>query len=194
MRVSIHAALVALSIAAAPACTKKDEQAAAPRPTPPSSAAAPPAPAPAPMPRPAEGAPKDTMLNDMKRCPNVVVGAESKVVVDGDSISITVAAKDPVAIQEVRARAHALLDPPKPAQGGAVEHTGRGTGGGALGKCPVMVPGLTAKVQDIAGGVRIGYAAPAGRSASDIVGEIEERIRTLPNLGAPPSAGVAPAP
>jgi hypothetical protein len=179
MRVSVLAALAACTLVAAPACKKKEETK-----TEPTAADTRPADPTAADPRPADPPAADDMLNDMKNCPNAVAGAETKVEVDKTALNVTITGKDDAATAEIRARSHKLLHGARPA-GPEVKHTGEGTGGGALGKCPAMIPGATATVADVDGGVKISYAADAAKLA-DMKKQVEDRVQGMPK---DPSAG-----
>jgi hypothetical protein len=187
MRFPVMAALAATSLTLAPACKKKEEAPAEPPPVADTKPAEPP---PADT-KPAEPPPAaDTMLNDMKNCPNAVAGAETKVALDPKAgLTAMVTSKDAAAVKEIQTRAHALLDKPA-AAGGEVKHTGTGTGGGALGKCPAVVPDATAKVADTKDGVTITYTAADPSKLPEMQTMIETRVKDMPAAAAD---GAAPA-
>lgn len=196
MRVSLMAALAACLLAA-PACKSEEKKAE----TPPATAPAetPPATTPPAETPPADTAAADTMLNDMKNCPNAVAGAETKVSLDKGAINMTITAKDAAATTEIRTRSHALLHGDK-AAGGDVKHTGQGTGGGGLGKCPAMVAGAKTEVADVEGGVKVTYTSDDPAKLPQWGTQIEERVKAMPSApagqteGAAPAGGAAPAP
>jgi hypothetical protein len=173
-------AVVALCVLAAPACKKKEaekEVAVAPaEPTPP--------PAAEPTPPPAEPPPADDMINKMKNCPNAVAGAETKVAPDKKKkfLTVSIVAKDEAATTEIRSRAHKLLDAAA-APAGEIKHTGERTGGGALGKCPVIVDGATAKVKDVKGGVEVALTPVAPKTLDEVATGVNERVTNMPKDG-----------
>jgi hypothetical protein len=187
MRSSLMAAL-ALCVFATPACKKEEKKAPPP-------VVAEPAPPPPPAPEaPAEPAePVDDMLNDMKNCPNAVAGADTKVVSTKKAVTVTVTAKDPAATKEIQTRAHALLDAAAPASD-EIKHTGTRTGGGALGKCPVVLPGTTAKVDDVKGGVKITLTAVEPQKVEDVGPMVNERLTAMNAMSPPAAEGAASPP
>lgn len=89
----------------------------------------------------------------MAHCPSSVEGAKTslKDTTDGVLVSVTGPAEK---VAEIRARAKHVAEvaaKPEPAR---VQHTGQGTGGGGLGRCPIVVEGDTAvQVKEIEGGI-----------------------------------------
>jgi len=85
-----------------------------------------------------QAAPGDSdMPNKQANCPTAVEGATTKIAYTDTDVQITIMAADRTALDEVLKRARHLEE----VQGiGAekIEHSGRGTGGGA-GKCPVVM-------------------------------------------------------
>lgn len=92
----------------------------------------------------------------MAHCPSAVEGAKTTVKdsKDGAILTITGPAEK---VAEIRARAKHTADVAKQgADGGKVEHSGGGTGGGGYGRCPIVVEGdTTVDVKEIAGGVEV---------------------------------------
>ncbi len=186
MRSSLMAAL-ALCVFATPACKKEEKKA----PPPMVAEPAPPPPPPAAEPEmPAE--PADDMLNDMKNCPNAVPGAETKVASSKNAVIVTVTAKDPAAAKDIQTRAHALLDAAAPASG-EIRHTGARTGGGALGKCPVVLPGTTAKVADQKDGVKITLTAVEPQKNEEVGMMVNDRVTAMKAMPAPGADGAMKA-
>ena len=72
-----------------------------------------------------------------------------------DGVLVTVTA-GPENVTEVRTRAKHLAEVAKKPEPTKVEHTGHGTGGGGLGRCPIVVDGDTAvNVKEVEGGVEV---------------------------------------
>jgi hypothetical protein len=76
------------------------------------------------------------MPNKQANCPTLVQGATTKVAWTDTDIQITITGSEEV-LKEVLARAKHLEDV-SGGNGGRVEHSGNGTGGGG-GKCPVVM-------------------------------------------------------
>ena len=81
---------------------------------------------------------------------------------------MTVLAANPQAEAQIRERARFHASRPPVTQ--MKQHSGRGTGGGRIGYCPVVLPGTKLMVQDVPGGTRI-----VMRAADE--GEVQ-RLRT----------------
>lgn len=95
----------------------------------------------------------------MAHCPSAVDGAKTAVKDTKEGVLVTVTGPaDKVA--EIRARAkHVAEVGPKP-DPTKVEHTGGGTGGGGLGRCPIVVEGEPSiTVKEIEGGVEVDVKA-----------------------------------
>lgn len=185
MRSLVMAAMAAAVFTAA--CKKEEKKAETPPATEPAAPAAPTPPS-----EPAAPASDDEMLNNMKNCPNAVAGAETKVESDAKTVTVSVTAKDPVAVRDIQARAHQLLEGAVP-PAAEVKHTGARTGGGALGKCPVVVPGTTPKVEDVEGGVKITLTPVAPQTADAVAPMVKDRVAGMPAEGAKDREGGAAA-
>ncbi len=98
----------------------------------------------------AEGAGAQRMAN----CPSAVEGAKTTVKDSKDGVVVTVTGDK---VDEIRARAkHAAGVAKLGPDAGKVEHSGTGTGGGGLGRCPVIVEGdTTVAVKEVTGGVEV---------------------------------------
>jgi hypothetical protein len=100
----------------------------------------------------------DKMANETGNCPSTVVGAETKVVdkasKDG-KVVVAITSKEKDVVPTIRARAKHLVDV-QGAPDTTVKHTGEGTGGGAVGLCPVFAAeGQKVSMKEIDGGVEI---------------------------------------
>jgi hypothetical protein len=93
----------------------------------------------------------------MAHCPSAVDGAKTAVKDAKDGVVITVTGPADK-VDEIRSRAKHTAEVAKMSAdaGPKVEHSGGGTGGGALGHCPIVVEGdTTVDVKDVAGGAEI---------------------------------------
>lgn len=92
----------------------------------------------------------------MAHCPSAVEGARTTVKDLPDGVVVSVTATDPAKVTEIRERAKHTADVAKKGDPARPEHSGDGTGGGALGRCPIVVEGeTTVGVIDVAGGAEI---------------------------------------
>ncbi len=94
------------------------------------------------------------MANKMEHCPSSVAGSTTTVAAVKTDVVVTVTSKDKAATAEIRARA-AYLVGKNDADSSEVKHSGEGTGGGALGKCPVVLGSATLAAKDVKGGSAI---------------------------------------
>lgn len=95
------------------------------------------------------------MVNKMMHCPSAVEGATTKVETGKESVVVTITAGDPAKAAEIRKRAKHLASLTSPGAAPELKHTGQGTGGGALGKCPVVMRDVTLKVEDQKDGSKV---------------------------------------
>ncbi len=93
----------------------------------------------------------------MAHCPSAVEGATTVVKDIKDGVVVTVTAGEPARTDDIRARAKHTAEVAKKADPKAPpEHSGDGTGGGALGRCPVVVEGeTTVDMKDVDHGVEV---------------------------------------
>lgn len=95
----------------------------------------------------------------MAHCPSAVEGAKTALKDTKEGVLVTVTGPaDKVA--EIRSRAKHAAEVAKKPEAAKVEHTGEGTGGGGLGRCPIVVEGdTTVEVKEIDGGVEVDVKA-----------------------------------
>lgn len=104
----------------------------------------------------AAGSPKtDATAGKMAHCPSAVSGAKTSIEDVPGGVLVTVEATGDEAIREVRARARYLVEAAKAEAPGGGRHTGTGQGGGALGRCPVVMRNTLVEASDVEGGARI---------------------------------------
>ena len=128
------------------------------------------------------------MVNKMANCPTAVGSATILVKEGDDKVTITITHTEPNAIAEIKKRAKHLseVSGKKP---GKIEHTGKGTGGGALGKCPVVMNETTLKVAQEAKGVTIELTPRGAGKLSDLANEVEKRWNAMKAGGGPGGHG-----
>ncbi len=177
------------------ACSKSDE----PKPAPAPSAA------PVPMKpiemkpvemKPIETAPLTVGGGKMVHCPTTVPGASVAIMDVAGGVELVVTATDKAATDEIVARAKHLAEASKKDPADA-KHTGEGEGGGALGKCPVVLKDTTLVVADAPGGAKITVkpTAPAGLAA--LKTEVRARhaaVQAMPTTPATPGGAADPKP
>lgn len=91
----------------------------------------------------------------MAHCPSAVDGA--KTAVKNTAHGVTVSVTGPAdKVDEIRTRARHTADVAKKETSNAGRHTGEGSGGGGVGRCPIVVEGdTTVTVRDVTGGVEV---------------------------------------
>lgn len=173
MRTTFTAMFAAAVLAWAPAC-KKDETAPAEAPAEETVEEEPTEPIePA---EPAEATPD--MANKMAHCPSAVEGATTEVSEGEGAVVVTVTAEDEAAVTEIRERANHLagLEPTDSAE---VKHTGEGTGGGELGKCPVVMTDVEVSAEDVDGGSAVTVTPKDEAQLASLLAEAQKRAASL---------------
>ena len=129
----------------------------------------------------------------MAHCPSAVEGAKTTVKDTKEGVLVTVTGPaDTVA--EIRARAKHTADVAKKPDATKVTHTGEGTGGGGVGRCPIVVEGdTTVDVKEIEGGVEVDVKSK--KDAAALQKEAKARAANFASGGAAtaPSSSAAPA-
>ena len=122
----------------------------------------------------------------MAHCPSAVEGAKTALKDTKDGVLVTVTGPaDKVA--EIRSRAKHAADVAKKADAAKIEHTGEGTGGGGLGRCPIVVEGdATVDVKEIEGGVEVDVKSKKDPAA--LQKEAKARAANFASAAGAPSA------
>ena len=80
----------------------------------------------------------------------------AKTTVTNSSQGVVVSITGPAEkVDEIRTRARHTADVSKKETGNAGHHTGDGSGGGGVGKCPIVVEDTNVAVRDVANGVEV---------------------------------------
>ena len=194
MRSSLVSLGLVLALTAAVGC-KKDKKKAEPEEgkAPTAETTPPPTETPPPETPPAEPPPdpsKPDMANKMANCPSAAPGATTAVKADKTSVTLTITAKDKAGIAEIQKRAKKLssLDTSADAD---VKHTGEGTGGGQLGKCPVVMTDVTLKVKDSKTGTAITMTPKDKAKLADLATMAKDRVESMPAMDAAGGGGDA---
>lgn len=113
----------------------------------------------------------------MANCPSAVPGARSRVDDIQDGVAVTILAANPRAEAQIRQRARFHASRPPNTQ--MRKHSGRGTGGGRIGFCPVVQPGTELVVQEVPGGTRIIMRAADEREVQRLRAAVRGRVNQL---------------
>lgn len=189
MRISFVSVGLVLALTAAGGC-KKDKKKADPEEGKTPTAETPPVETP-PEPPPETPPPDPTkpdMANKMANCPSAAAGATTAVKADKTAVTVSVTAKEKEVIAEIQTRAKKLstLDTSADAD---IKHTGEGTGGGQLGKCPVVMTDVTLKVKDLKNGSAITMTPKDKAKLADLEKMAKERAGSMPAMDEAGAAG-----
>lgn len=130
----------------------------------------------------------------MVHCPSAVDGATTAVKDTKDGVLVTITAKNDAATKEIRARAKHVVDVMK-MDAGAVSHTGEGTGGHNLGRCPALIKDTSVDAKEVPNGVEMTVKAKSANDVLKIQREAKqraERWQLNAAASAAPSASAAP--
>jgi TusA-related sulfurtransferase len=95
----------------------------------------------------------------MGHCPSAVLNATTTVKDTKDGVQVDVVGKDEATTKDIRDRSKLLVAAAK-LETENVAHKGDGSGGGGLGRCPVVLTGTTVEAKDIPGGASF-FVKPA---------------------------------
>jgi TusA-related sulfurtransferase len=182
---TIRVFTVAAFLAAVPFVTACEDP--PPPPTQPSASPASTTPKPSAKPSATAPAPSATAAADAKgkmtHCPNAVTGAKTEIKDTKEGVEITVTSSDAAAVKEIRERAKHSVEASKADDAGK-KHTGEGTGGGALGRCPVVAKNTVVEASDVEGGSKISVKPKDAKEADWLRRETKERNAELAQPGA----------
>ena len=131
------------------------------------------------------GAGANEMVNKMKHCPSAVEGSTTKVEGGKEAVVVTITASDPAKAADIQKRAKHLASLTAPTAAPEVKHSGQGTGGGALGKCPVVMRDVTLKVEDQKDGAKVTVTPKNPATLSELTRVSKDRAEALA-ASAPP--------
>lgn len=118
---------------------------------------------------------KEAGQGKLSHCPSAVEGAKTTVKKGADAVVVTVVATGDEKVKDVRDRAKHLTEASKAE--GEGKHTGEGTGGGGLGRCPVVLHETAVTAKDVEGGAEI-TVKPKDKAGLDALNkEAESRVK-----------------
>jgi hypothetical protein len=121
---------------------------------------------------------------NMAHCPDAVPSATTSLTNVEGGVELTITAKEPSAIADIRARTRAILEASRTPS--TKKHDGNGGGGGPFGRCPVILRDTTLEAADLEGGSRITVRTKAPAEIDWLRREASERAA---QLQAPGSSG-----
>lgn len=115
----------------------------------------------------------------MANCPSMVQGARTTMIPTKRGVALTIIGAGPEVESKIRrlARYQAEVVAAAPNR---ETHTGRGTGGGRMGYCPIVHPGTRVEVQDIPAGVRVTVQARKKKHVERLQRLTAQRVNALP--------------
>jgi TusA-related sulfurtransferase len=116
---------------------------------------------------------KDAGQGKMVHCPSAVEGSKTSLKAAGDAVIVTVTATGDDNIKQVRERAKHLVEASKAEDKG--KHGGDGTGGGGLGRCPVVLKDTTVTAKDVEGGAELTVTPKDKAGVDALLKEAESR-------------------
>lgn len=127
---------------------------------------------------PAADEPGGEMAKKAGNCPSTVAGAKTKLLAEttGGVSTIEITSEDELAVPTIRSRTKHLVEVAAAAPDDKVEHTGKGTGGGDIGICPVITKDTKIVFEEIAGGVKLTMTPQGDLKPLDLYTEVGARI------------------
>lgn len=135
---------------------------------------------------PAKPAPSSSAMaaaGKMSNCPSAVEGAATDIKDTEGGVEVTVTAKAEDAVKDIRARAKVLADAAK-TDSATRKHSGTGEGGGAFGRCPVVMRGTEVALSDVEGGSKVVVKIKDAAQVDWLRRESRERLAELALPGA----------
>ena len=126
-----------------------------------------------------QGGGANNMTNKMMHCPSAVIGSATKVETGKESVVLTITSSDAAKVAEIQTRAKHLAGLSSDGAPPELKHTGQGTGGGALGKCPVVMRDVTLKVEDQKDGAKVTVTPKNAASLAELGRISKERADAL---------------
>ncbi|HTJ45102.1 MAG TPA: hypothetical protein VL463_23510 [Kofleriaceae bacterium] len=123
------------------------------------------------------------MAHKAGNCPSTVAGAATtmELAKDGKGVVLAIASKEKDAVWAIQTRAKHLLEVQN-APDSKVEHTGKGTGGGSGGVCPVVTKDTKVTVENTTDGVKV-TLVPTGKLTIDALqADVDQRIKKSATL------------
>jgi hypothetical protein len=167
---------IALVLAAAAGCSSSQKETKAPT----TAESAPPVHAAVPAPaEPTLGNATGAMQRGMANCPSGVPGARTEMSYSEDGVDLSITAPAHGAQHQIQqlGRIQAKMTGPM----GIGEHTGKHTGTGRIGYCPIVhAGGTTVRVREIPEGVRVHLHADGAEAIAALQSTVYERVLRLP--------------
>ncbi len=119
----------------------------------------------------------------MANCPNAAPNAKTELKDTPKGIEILVSATEAKDVEEIRRRAKEISDKAK-GEATKAPHTGTGGGGGAQGRCPIVMNDTEITVADIDKGSKFTVVAKNDKEVDWVRREAKERLAAMSEPGA----------
>lgn len=121
----------------------------------------------------------------MVNCPSAVEGAKTEISDTPRGVDLTITASDAAKVTEIRNRVKFAIEKSKADPTGGA-HTGKGGGGGTMGRCPIVLGGTEVTAVDVEGGSKISVASKDAAEVDWLRREAKERLAAMqdPNSAA----------
>lgn len=126
----------------------------------------------------ASAAPASDERGKMSHCPSAAEGAKTEIKDVDKGVEITIKAADADKTKDIRDRAKTIAERAK-GEAGKPQHSGQGGGGGAMGRCPVVIGDTELKVEEIDGGAKLTVTAKDDKEVDWLRRESKERLASL---------------
>jgi hypothetical protein len=114
----------------------------------------------------------------MAHCPSIVTGANTVIKDAEGGVVVTITAKDATSVTDIRTRAKFLAESAKNMTPD-VKHTGAGEGGGAFGRCPVVMRNTSVDLKEVEGGSELTVKPKDAKELDWLRREARERLAEL---------------
>ena len=114
----------------------------------------------------------------MSNCPAAVTGAKVEIKDVDDGVELTITAADAKATEEIKERSKTIAERAK-GESTKPQHSGKGGGGGVMGRCPIVLGGTDVKIEDAAGGMKFTVTAKDKAELDWLRREAKERQAAL---------------
>lgn len=119
------------------------------------------------------------MVNAATNCPSAAPGAETKLEKGEGLLTLMITGTSDESTAEIRKRATHLSEVQK-AGGPDIQHTGKGTGGGELGLCPIVAtPDAVIQIEEIEAGVKVTVKPTEAGKLAELEQTAEKRLQDL---------------
>jgi hypothetical protein len=115
----------------------------------------------------------------MANCPSAVAGATTTVAEAAGAVEVSVVGADDKAVAEIRKRASKLAEASK-AAGAEAKHDSSGSGGGAVGYCPVVLGGTSVEYAEVDKGAKLTVKPEKADGLAALVAESKRRNEAMP--------------